>query len=315
MDLILKFVLPLLLGYLLDLLIGDPKTWPHPVKFFGFLIRKGTSWLNHGKYRFAKGTLLTIFLITSTCLFFWYVQQLLEPWPIAWYAFTTIFVFFSLANKSLIAEGKTVFQTLENKGLSHGRLQLANIVGRDTSTLSAQQIRIAVLETMSENLSDGVIAPLFFYFIFGLPGMMMYKMINTLDSMIGYKNEAYFYFGKAAAKIDDVANFIPARVTAGLMILLFGSSRAGNFVLHYGNAHTSPNAGYPEAALAGILDCQFGGPNIYQGRWVVKPYIGENDRIIEDKDIKKVMWINHSVTFTMVITIAAIKAYLIWING
>jgi adenosylcobinamide-phosphate synthase len=313
MDLILKFVLPLLLGYFLDLLMGDPKSLPHPVKLFGTLIYKGTRFLNKGEKRFLKGALLTLLLCVATFCFFWYAQNVLSRWPVAWYGFTSIFVFFGLANKSLLTEGMAVFKALETGGTEAGRKQLSNIVGRDTQPLSDNQIKIAVLESMSENLSDGVIAPLFFYGILGLPGMMMYKMINTLDSIIGYKNDQYFYFGKFAARLDDVANYIPARITAVFMVLLYGSSRAGHFVMKYGSAHASPNSGYPEAALAGILDCRFGGPNVYHGRLVVKPYIGTNDREIGMDDMKKVQWINHTVTFAMIILIASVKAYCLWV--
>lgn len=314
MDLILKFVLPLLLGYLLDLCIGDPKTWPHPVQYFGRLIQKGTQLLNKGKHRLLKGAFLALFLCAATYCFFWYAQHLLARWPVAEYCFATLFVFFGLANKSLLQEGERVFKALDKEGLEAGRKQLSNIVGRDTRVLSSQQVRIAVLESMSENLSDGVVAPLIFYAFLGVPGMMLYKMINTLDSMIGYRNETYYLFGRVAARLDDIANFIPARITAFLMIMLYGSSRAGHFVLKYGSAHASPNSGYPEAALAGILDCRFGGANVYQGRLVVKPYIGENDRMVNDREFKKVKWINHSVTFVVVIMIASVGAYFIWLG-
>lgn len=312
MEPVLKFVLPLLLGYIADLLLGDPRSWPHPVKGYGWLIRKGVQGWNKGIARFWKGALLTIVLCGAVYISFYFTLIVLSGWPVVYYSFSTVFVFFALANKSLLQEGQAVFDILHHKGLEAGRERLSWIVGRDTAHLSPDQIRIAVLESMSENLSDGVVAPLFFYAILGLPGMMMYKMINTLDSMIGYKNEQYREFGRFAARLDDVANFIPARITALLMILLYGSSRAWHFMLRYGPAHTSPNAGYPEAALAGILDCRFGGPNLYQGVEVQKPYIGENERSIEHEEFRKVWYLNHAVTFVMVISIIAVKYYLIW---
>lgn len=312
MDPILKFVLPLLLGYIADLLLGDPRSWPHPVKGYGWLIQQGTRWLNRGRARFWKGALLTITLCMAVYISFYFTLIVLSGWPIVYYAFSTVFIFFALANKSLLQEGQEVFDALHHGGLEAGRQRLSWIVGRDTGHLSPDQIRIAVFESMSENLSDGVVAPLCFYAVLGLPGMMLYKMINTLDSMIGYKNAQYMYFGRFAARLDDVANFIPARITALLMILLYGSSRAWHFMIKYGPAHTSPNSGYPEAALAGILDCRFGGPNLYQGVAVHKPYIGENERNIEHNEFRKVMYLNHAVTFVMVISIVAIKYYLIW---
>ncbi len=312
MDPILKFVLPLLLGYIADMLLGDPRSWPHPVKGYGWLIQQGTRWLNRGGARFWKGALLTITLCVAVYISFYFTLIVLSGWPIVYYTFSTVFVFFALANKSLLQEGREVFDALHHGGLEAGRQRLSWIVGRDTGHLSPDQIRIAVFESMSENLSDGVVAPLCFYAVLGLPGMMLYKMINTLDSMIGYKNAQYLYFGRFAARLDDVANFIPARITALLMILLYGSSRAWHFMIKYGPAHTSPNSGYPEAALAGILDCRFGGPNLYQGVAVHKPYIGENERNIEHDEFRKVMYLNHAVTFVMVISIVAIKYYLIW---
>ncbi|MEI3802848.1 MULTISPECIES: adenosylcobinamide-phosphate synthase CbiB [unclassified Chitinophaga] len=312
MDPLLAFVLPLLLGYAADLLLGDPRSWPHPVKLYGWLISQGTRLLNRGRARFWKGALLTITLCVAVYISFYFTLIVLSGWPVVYYAFSAVFVFFALANKSLLQEGKEVFDVLHQEGLEAGRRRLSWIVGRDTAHLSPDQIRIAVFESMSENLSDGVVAPLFFYAVLGLPGMMLYKMINTLDSMIGYKNGQYLYFGRFAARLDDVANFIPARITALLMILLYGSSRAWHFMIKYGPAHSSPNSGYPEAALAGILDCRFGGPNLYQGVVVHKPYIGENERSIEHGEFSKVMYLNHAVTFVMVISIIAVKYYFIW---
>jgi adenosylcobinamide-phosphate synthase len=217
-----------------------------------------------------------------------------------------VFVYYGLANKTLIKEGRNVFQALETQGLEAGRKQLSRIVGRDTSALTPQQIRIAVLETMSENLSDGVIAPLFFYAIAGVPGMMTYKMINTLDSMIGYRNERYEQFGKFAARLDDVVNFIPARITAALMALVSGSRRAVRFIFQYGNKHKSPNSGYPEAALAGIMDTRFGGPNVYHGKLVEKPFIGTNDRAVLPHEITLASNINHKVCLVTVLLVCGI---------
>lgn len=301
-------IAPLLIGYLADLLMGDPRNWPHPVKAFGYGIATGARLLNKGNHRFWKGLLLTLLLCSAVTLFFMVAQQaLLRWWLPGYYLFSSVFVFFGLANKSLLQEGQQVFDTLEYKGLAAGRQRLSWIVGRETGHLSAQQVRIAVLESMSENLSDGVVAPLIFYAIGGLPAMMLYKMINTLDSMIGYKNEPYRLFGRFAARLDDVANFIPARITAGLMVLVTASRRGARFILRYGHAHASPNAGYPEAAMAGILDCRFGGPNIYHGVTVVKPYIGTDDRPIRHQEFSYVKYINHAVTLLVVAGIAIIS--------
>lgn len=293
---------PLLAGYVLDLLLGDPRWLPHPVRLFGNMIAYGEKRLNKGGHRLLKGAILTILLCLGVYAFFYYMQEVLPVW--ARYIFNTIFVFYGLANKSLLDEGKAVYDTLYHQGLEAGRKRLSWIVGRDTSKLQENQIRVAVLETLSENLSDGVIAPLCFYAVGGVPAMMLYKMINTLDSMIGYKSERYLYFGRFAARLDDVANYIPARFTAFLMVIVTGSQRAYRYILKYGHQHASPNSGYPESALAGIMNCRFGGPNVYHGVLVEKPYIGENQREIRHEELRKVMFINHAVTFVVVVLIA-----------
>lgn len=301
------FTLPICVGYLIDLIIGDPDNWPHPIRVFGNLISNSDRLLNQCKLRFLKGIFVSIALISATYAFFFFLNEILSSLNLVVYiTVNSLFVWYGLANKSLITEGKQVFEVLKDDGIEAGRNQLSRIVGRDTSQLTPQQIRIAVLETMSENLSDGVIAPLFFYLIGGVPAMMTYKMINTLDSMIGYRNERYEQFGKFAARLDDVANFIPARITALLMIFVTTSYRGLQFVFRFGNKHKSPNAGFPEAALAGILDCRFGGPNVYHGKLVDKPYIGENDRTIEHDEIYHVISINQRVCFLMVMLIVLI---------
>lgn len=299
----LLLILPLIAGYLLDLWLGDPDGWPHPVRVFGNAIAIGEKFLNKGSFRFCKGLLLSSLLVAGTFAFFYYLNLWLDEITWLYLIVNSIFVYYGLANRSLITEGSKVFSVLENEGLEAGRRQLSRIVGRDTSRLTAQQIRIPVLETMSENLSDGVVAPLFYYAIGGLPGMMAYKMINTLDSMLGYRSERYEWFGKFAARLDDIANFVPARLTACLMILVTGSQKGLDFVLKFGNKHKSPNAGYPEAALAGILDCRFGGPNIYHGVLVEKPYIGDNERNIQNAEIELVSIINQRVCFAMVVLV------------
>jgi adenosylcobinamide-phosphate synthase len=308
----LLIIAPLFFGYILDLVIGDPDNWPHPVRVFGNAIAAGDKFLNKNSFRFLKGMLLVISLCLLAFFFFHYTNKILltiDTW--LFMAVNSIWVWYGLANNALITEGRNVFLVLDKEGLEAGRKQLARIVGRNTSQLSTQQIRIAVFETMSENLSDGVIAPLFFYAIGGVPAMMVYKIINTMDSMIGYRSEKYEQFGKFAARLDDVGNFIPARITAFLMVLITASYRGFQFIFKYGNLHKSPNAGYPESALAGILDCRFGGPNVYHGVLVDKPFIGKNDRIIGSGEIRKVAWINQKVCFLMVavIVIFLTKSY------
>jgi adenosylcobinamide-phosphate synthase len=300
-------IIPLIVGYLLDLLLGDPEQFPHPVKFFGNIIAFIERSLNKNSYRFLKGMLSVVVLCTLCFLLLYFISTLLMSYSwLTYIIYSSVFVYYGLANKGLINEGQKVFDVLNNEGIEAGRKQLSRIVGRDTSKLSIQQIRIAVLETMSENLSDGVIAPLFYYAIAGIPGMMTYKLINTLDSMIGYRSERYEQFGKFAARLDDVANFIPSRLTALLMVWVSFSKPALRYVFMYGNKHKSPNAGYPEAALAGILDTRFGGPNTYHGVLLDKPFIGKNDRPIEHQEINKVVSINHKACFLMIVLIVGV---------
>lgn len=301
-----QLAIPLVAGYVLDLIMGDPRWFPHPVRAFGWLISKAEL-LNRGSFRFLKGALCTIFLVTLVFFSTWFLKAGLGCINHVYVIiFDSLAVYMCLANKSLIDEGSAVFSALD-KNLEAGRKRLSWIVSRNTNNLTGDQVRIAVFESMSENLSDGVISPLFFYAVGGTPAMLAFKMISTLDSMIGYKNEQYFYFGKFAARLDDVANYLPARITAFLIALVSLSKRSFIFIFLYGNKHASPNAGYPEAALAGVLDCRFGGPNHYHGKLLEKPYLGTNERAIEQIEFNRVKWINHKVALVFVILIIIVR--------
>lgn len=291
--------LSLFIGWLLDLLLGDPAWLPHPVVGFGKMIAFGEKRLNRGKHRKLKGALMSIFLIVLIFTITWFICNLLTSYLLL---LTSILIFCCLAGTTLIREVRDVFLALD-RSLDEGRKQVARIVGRDTSELSAQEVRTAALETLAENLSDGVIAPLFWLAIGGVPAMATYKMVNTLDSMIGYKTERFRNFGCWAARIDDVANYIPARLTALLMVIAAGKPQLLGFVWHNGRNHASPNSGYPEAALAGILDCRFGGPHYYFGELFDKPYIGENARELTTADMKKAVCINRTAEVLAIIII------------
>ncbi len=242
---------------------------------------------------------IVLVVLVGTALGFSFLA--LSQIPFLYYPVATIMVFWGLANRNLIDEARKVEWALTHKSTEAGRRQLSCIVGRDTSQLSPTQIRTAVLETLSENLSDGVIAPLSYYLIGGIPLMFAYKMVNTLDSMIGYKSSRYRLFGRFAARLDDVANFVPARLTALLMITVSMSGRGLRFIFKYGHQHASPNAGYPESALTGILNCRFGGPNIYHGQLIQKPYIGQQARELTIVDLRKACTINHKTTLLMMV--------------
>ena len=316
--------LSLLIGWLLDLMVGDPQRLPHPVVWFGKMIAACERKLNRGTNRKLKGALTAVGLILLVFVFTWMLRKVLDTYAL--YLFDAIAIFYGLAGTTLIREVRAVFLALD-RSLDEGRRQVARIVGRDTSELSAQEVRTAALETLAENLSDGVIAPLFWLAILGTPGMLAYKMVNTLDSMVGYKTDRYRDFGCWAAHIDDIANYIPARLTAFLMVLPrlvtinthggskflrpSGSKRTKfewftfhsslfTFVRTNGRCHASPNSGYPEAALAAILDCRFGGPHYYFGELFDKPYIGTNGRPLTTEDMRKAVRVNRTAEVLMV---------------
>ena len=301
----------LVVGWLLDLVFGDPARLPHPIVWFGRMIAFGEHHLNHGTYRKLKGALLAVGLILSVFVLTWFLRsQISTLIPQLLLAFDAIIIFYCLAGTTLIREVREVFLALD-RSLDEGRRQVARIVGRDTSELSALEVRKAALETLAENLSDGVIAPLFWLALLGTPGMLAYKMVNTLDSMIGYHTERYKDFGCWAARIDDVANYLPARLTALLMVLSSGRLSLLRFVKKYGRCHASPNSGYPEAALAGILDCRFGGPHYYFGERFDKPFIGENDRELSTADMKTAVRINRTAEVLMVALVIIIQLCII----
>ena len=293
----LILILPLLLGWLLDFVFGDPSRLPHPIVWFGKMISWGEHRLNHGTHRMFKGAVMAMAFILIVFFVMWGLKRLV-PNVVLWLILDTIIIFYCLAGTTLIREVRAVFLALD-RSLDEGRKQVARIVGRDTSQLSAQEVRTAALETLAENLSDGVIAPLFWFALLGTPGMLAYKMVNTLDSMIGYRTERYKDFGCWAAHIDDVANYIPARLTALLMVIASGKWSLLKFVWKNGRRHASPNSGYPEAALAGILNCRFGGPHYYFGELFDKPYIGENDRELTTADMHTATRINRLAELLM----------------
>lgn len=307
------FAIALLLGWLADKLLGDPAWLPHPIVLFGKAISIGERRLNKGRHRRAKGVALAVTLIATTFAATYGIIHLLLPIPVARplpvVGFSVIIIFFCLAGTTLAREVEMVFRAAD-RSLDAGRRQVGRIVGRDTSCLTDQEVRKASLETLAENLSDGVIAPLFWLGILGLPGMMTYKMINTLDSMIGYRTERYRLFGTAAAVIDDVANYLPARITALLMIFVAGRPSLLRFVWRYGSRHASPNSGWPEAALAGILNCRFGGTHTYFGETIEKPYIGEHERRLTSADMHRAIRINRRVEAVAIIVMALIAAVL-----
>jgi adenosylcobinamide-phosphate synthase len=288
--------LAIALAFLLDLVIGDPKKY-HPISGIGKLTQKTENFLR-GRHLDGKlGGLLLFLIVCSITLFlsifFIKLLSLLSAVSKSFYFLSLVILIIVsslfLALKGLILTSSTIDRLINENKLYEARNALKALVGRDTENLTPKQIRIAVVESLSENLSDAVIAPLFYFLIGGFPFLVLYKTVNTLDSMVGYKNEKYKDFGWFSARMDDVFNFIPARIT-GLMIVLatlfiFGAKKAKDsfrIMLRDGRKHLSPNSGIPEAAMAGALGIRLGGPNYYHGILVEKPYIGEEKDFRDD---------------------------------
>ncbi len=299
----------LLAGWVLDHLLGDPPSLPHPVVLFGRTIGWCERRLNHGRHRMLKGGLMAVTLVALTFLLTAALLRLLRPVPVLALAAQSLLIFYGLAGTTLIREVRAVFAALD-RSTDDGRRQVARIVGRDTSRLTPQEVRLAALETLAENLSDGVVAPLFWLTLLGIPGMMAYKMVNTLDSMTGYRTRRYRLFGRVAARLDDAANWIPARLTA---LVMYAVARVAwprrkpslSDIRRQARHHLSPNAGWPEAALAVILDCRFGGPHVYFGELVTKPFIGHNARPVTAGDLRRAITINRATEAVCVVMAGA----------
>ena len=289
----------LALGFCLDLLLGDPHWAPHPVRLIGHLIAALEKVLRR-LFPNTKNGLLTagVFLVVlvlglsagCTVLLLW-LCGLVSPWLA--FAVETVLCYQLLAARSLRDESMKVCRALEAGDLPGGRYAVSMIVGRDTDRLDETGVAKAAVETVAENASDGVIAPLIFLAIGGAPLGMLYKAANTMDSMVGYKNDRYLYFGRCAAKLDDVLNFIPARLAGALMCLAapfagLDEKEAWRIFRRDRKNHKSPNSAHTEAAAAGALHVQLAGSNYYFGKLVEKPTIGDDLRPVEPADIRRV---------------------------
>lgn len=298
-------------AYILDLMLGDPKWLPHPVRWIGASI----SFFENKIRLLAKtpatekigGVFLFIFVVGSAyglthfLLYFTYHLS-----PITHSLLSVFIAYATLSIKSLHQEAGSVINALRNISLDEARQKLSNIVGRDTQNLSEKEIHRAVIETVAENTSDGIIAPLFYLAIGGPALAIAYKAVNTLDSMVGYKNGKYKNFGWFSAKMDDIANFIPARITALLMViasfvLRFDWKNSLKMILRDSRNHPSPNAGWPEAAVAGALGLQLGGVNYYFGAPHNRPLIGNKSNEFTIESVKKGVKIMHLTAFLGVV--------------
>ena len=290
--------LQLVLAFFLDLLIGDPPWLPHPVKTMGKGIMRVERFLRGRAISPSQerraGVLLVLLIVVPSYLITFFIviiMSLLQgtAGTITGMAVVIYLTATTMAIRGLITSAQAVIRPVKGGDLEKARHNLSMIVGRDTQSLSTEDILKATMETVAENLSDGFIAPLFYLLLGGLPLAMMYKAINTLDSMVGYKNDKYRHFGWAAARLDDIANYLPARITGLLIVLatftvmlfrdtvraLTVTRRSFIIMLRDGKKHLSPNSGIPEAAMAGALGIRMGGPSVYGGVTVEKPYIGE----------------------------------------
>lgn len=285
----------LTIGFILDLLIGDPNNPFHPVRGIGLLASKLETIFRKLLKNSLKIAGLIVWMITIILTFAITYGIIFVCMKINKYLgiiVQGIIIYFCISAKGLVVEGYKVIKYLNEGNIEKSRKQLSYIVGRDTEGLDSKGITRAVIETIAENMSDGVIAPILFAGIFGAAGSMAYKAVNTMDSMFGYKNEKYIKFGYFPAKLDDLFNYIPARVTGILIIIssfFLKRDYKNSFKIYKRDRynHTSPNSAHPEAAMAGALDIQLGGANYYFGKIVEKPVIGDKIKEIEINDVKK----------------------------
>lgn len=297
-------------GFLLDLLIGDPYCFPHPIRWIGNLIAKmeavlrkktqeNNRELQQGVWMVATIVGITVIISASVLIIAYQIH------PYLGVVVELMMTYQILATKCLKKESMKVYERLKAEDVEGARKAVSMIVGRDTNVLSEEGIAKAAIETVAENTSDGVIAPMLYTALGGPVLGWMYKAINTMDSMIGYKNEKYLYFGRAAAKLDDVVNYLPSRISAYLMILaaglsgkIYSAKRALKIYRRDCRKHASPNSAQTEAACAGALGIRLAGDASYFGKIVKKPYIGDADRAVEYDDIRRA---NHLLYVTAII--------------
>lgn len=294
----MKIDFMLIIAFILDLIFKDPKNIPHPVVYIGRLIKYGELFLRKIFRKGAAaetiaGTILTLFVVIISFIVPYIILSIFYSINMVLGIVIEIFICYQiLALGSLKEAGMKVYAELYTNNIEQAKEKLSHIVGRDTANMNEKDVVKATVESVSENTNDGVVAPLFYMIIGGASLGMLYKAVNTLDSMIGYKNKKYEYFGKVAARLDDVLNIIPARITGFLYVAAaflsgFNYKNAYKTLLRDRWNHASPNSGYPESAVAGALDIQLGGPASYFGEIVEKKYIGDNVKEPNMEDIPK----------------------------
>lgn len=309
---------------LLDLLLGDPYCLPHPVRWIGNLIGKVEQIMRKifpktQKGEFVAGVFLVLIVVTISTefpfLFLKGMQKIGMWWNIS---FQMIFCYQLLAMKSLKTESMRVYHVLKTHDLQGARKAVSMIVGRDTKDLTEEGVTKAAVETVAENTSDGVIAPLFYMVMGGPVFGFFYKAINTMDSMVGYKNEKYLYFGRCAAKLDDFVNYIPARFSAICFVIAaffmgYDGKNAWKIYRRDCRNHASPNSAHTEAATAGALQIRLAGNACYFGELYEKPYIGDELRPIEIEDIRRVNALMYGASFFATVFLCGLKLLWIWL--
>ena len=319
-------LLSVLLGFLIDCAIGDPAWLLHPVVLIGKLISLSEKGLRRifpktDRGAFQAGLTMAILVpILSAGVSFGILfgLYLLSPW--AYFAMSSIMCWQCFAARCLAKEAQKVVKALETDGLEAGRKQVSMLVGRDTDELSEEQVLKATVETVAENASDGVIAPMLFMLLFGAVGGFFYKAINTMDSMVGYKNDRYLYFGRAAAKLDDAANFLPARLSALAMIaaapiLKLDGRNAFRIWKRDRRKHASPNSAQTESVAAGALHIELAGPASYFGKVLEKPTIGDSDRPIEPVDVRRTSKLMYGASVLLLVLSEAVLLPLAFFGG
>ena len=313
----------LIIGSIVDFILGDPRELWHPVQGIGWVISRLEKILRRlfpaGRRgeRWAGAVLVVLTLLVSVgvpalLLFFLSLVH-----PLLSFLLSCIFCWQLLAARSLRTESLKVEEALEKEGLEAGRRAVSMIVGRDTRDLTEEGVIKAAVETVAENTSDGVTAPLFYMILAGPLGGFAYKAVNTMDSMVGYKNEKYRYFGTCAARLDDAANFIPARLsalfmTAAAFLAGYDGKNAWRILKRDRKNHKSPNAAHTEAVMAGALDVQLAGDAWYFGKLVRKPFIGDGIRPIERQDIRRACRLEYATALLQLLVLGALKAAVLF---
>lgn len=308
-------------GYLWDLIFSEPKKIPHPVVLIGNLIsffeKKLYKAENTNKSKFIKGMILNLFvllIVFSLVFIMVYIASLIHPY--LYILISGILVSFTISTESLKKAAMEIYELLNEKKIIEARKKVGMIVGRDTENLSEEEISRAVIETVAENIVDGITSPLFYGMIGGAPLAFLYRAVNTMDSMVGYKNEKYLFFGRFSAKLDDVFNFIPARITSLLIVIIaffhpgLNGKNAFNSVIKDASKHPSPNGGYTESAAAGALEIRLGGYNYYFGEKHFRAYMGENIQKMDKEKIPGIVSILYLTTFLWVIIAILIGLFL-----